>query len=289
MAADGKRFRSSRACTSCRQMKVKCDRRDKGPHRCTRCEITNIACEIDHNFQRRRMKGSNEDVQDLRREMELLKSQVAPLVPRTISGSLPDAGNPVPGSSSSPFHSARAYMLTLPRSTAEITLLPWQIEAGFDTFFEKMHPFLPFLVRPEPNACFEREPFLFWTICMLGLRRDGAPCAKALAAYVSSEATQAPYSRCHCQSKATSVVQALLLLSLVAFQQHLPSTRTRLVARWRCDTPSFANWSQPAWCCFGIRSQRWKEGYTEFNSRISQDLGRVLHRQYNNSLHTRHI
>jgi hypothetical protein len=163
------------------------------------------------------MKGSNEDVQNLRRDMELLKSQVAPLVPRTIPGTLPDAGSPVPGSSSSPCHSARAYMLTLPRSTAQVTLLPWQIDAGFDTFFEKMHPFLPFLVRPEPNACFEREPFLFWTICMLGLRRDGAPCAKALAAYVSSEAMQAPYSRCHCQSKATSVVQALLLLSLWPF------------------------------------------------------------------------
>lgn len=217
MAADGKRFRSSRACTSCRQMKVKCDRRHKASHRCTRCETADTECEIDHNFQRRRTKGSNDDFQILRREVELLKSQVAPLVPRTISGILPDDGSPVPGSSSSIYHSTPAYTLTLPRSTAEVTLLPWQIDKGFDTFFEKMHPFLPFLVRPEPNHCFEREPFLFWTICMLGLRREAAPCAKALAAYVSSEAIQGPYSRCHSQSKATSVVQALLLLSLWPF------------------------------------------------------------------------
>jgi hypothetical protein len=160
------------------------------------------------------MKGSNEEVRLLRCEMELLKSQVAPLVPQNTSSILPDEASPVPGSSSSTYHSAPAHTLTLSRSTADVTLLPWQIDTAFDTFFEKMHPFLPFLLRLEPNPCYEREPLLFWTICMLGLREEAAPRAKALATYVGSEAMQAPYSRCHSQSRATSVVQALLLLSL---------------------------------------------------------------------------
>ncbi|KAK6200895.1 uncharacterized protein RJT21DRAFT_29124 [Scheffersomyces amazonensis] len=63
--------RSKRACTTCRQIKLKCDAIDKFPKKCTRCERLGSICEIDTNFKRepvRRNSNSHTKVDTVSRE-----------------------------------------------------------------------------------------------------------------------------------------------------------------------------------------------------------------------------
>ena len=218
----GKRFRSTRACTSCRQMKMKCDRREKLPDRCTRCQETDSVCEISSTFKRQRMKGNidNEETRALRQELEQLKSQVASLAPQASSVDTPSTtlNKPSPVTVTWAPNFGLGAHPTIQRSAGDITLLSWHIDAAFATFFEKMHPLLPFVTESPPNACYNREPFLFWTICTLGLRSVAPDLAHALSPFVSAEALDAPRRSCHNQAAATAVIQALLLLSLWPFK-----------------------------------------------------------------------
>jgi hypothetical protein len=166
------------------------------------------------------MKGhDNQEMRSLRQELEQLKSQVASLVPQTSSGSIitntsPSAASEVVWASPST-HDANA---TVQRSAGDTILLPWHIDAAFAAFFNEMHPLLPFLSESSPNACYDREPFLFWTICVLGLRSVGPDLANSLSPFVTTEALHAPPRSCHNQAAATAVIQALLLLSFWPFK-----------------------------------------------------------------------
>ncbi|ABN65773.2 Suppressor of Essential Function, partial [Scheffersomyces stipitis CBS 6054] len=54
MAVEGKvkHRRSKRACTGCRQIKLKCDAIERFPKKCTRCQRLGHICEIDSGFKR---------------------------------------------------------------------------------------------------------------------------------------------------------------------------------------------------------------------------------------------
>jgi hypothetical protein len=225
---NGKRFRSSTACTVCRQIKVKCDRRDRHPNRCSRCESTNSMCETSGTFERRRMKQSDpHETQKLRIELEELKQQVASLVPQPQQQSREHASLASPRTSGiSPSVSSivdvtaggdRFILQTMQRNLGSIVVEPWDIDMAFATFFRDMHPLLPFLTEASPNAFYDREPFLFWTIVVLGSRSVLPSLSKSLADHVKTEALQAPLRTCHNQAAATAVVQGLLLLSLWPF------------------------------------------------------------------------
>ena len=200
-------------------MKIKCNRRERLPLRCTRCETTDSKCQISSDFQRRRVKAHDDhETSKLRQELEKLKSQVASLIPQASPAGTTNAISPSSGSISTSVARARPEMdPTLQRSAGDIVLLPLQIDTAFAIFFKEMHPFLPFLVNSTPNSTYSREPFLFWTICLLGLRSGDPDLSKALSNHVSSEALQAPMRSCHNQAAATSVVQALLLLAIWPF------------------------------------------------------------------------
>ena len=219
MASTGKRFRSSTACTMCQQMKIRCDRRERLPDRCTRCETTDSVCEISPTFERRRMRAPDEETRNLRQELQQLKAQVAamaPLIPppanspRGLSTSSTSIGTRTGGS-------ARDVDITVQRNAGVIILQPWQIDAAFAIFYRDMHSFLPFLSKATPNACYDQEPFLFWVICVLGLRSSMPDVSRGLSPHVNMEALQAPARSAHNQAAATAVVQGLLLLSLWPF------------------------------------------------------------------------
>lgn len=174
------------------------------------------------------MKGTHdeEETKRLRQELEQLKSQVAALVQPQLEPQ--SAGSVVSHTSPSASLSATidatidlglsgSETPTKHRNVGDIDLTPWQIDTAFDTFFSNMHPFLPFLAETTPSACYETEPFLFWVICVLGLRSTYPDLSKRLQSHVSQEALQAPMRTCHNQAAALSVVQGLLLLAVWPF------------------------------------------------------------------------
>ncbi|PMD29630.1 hypothetical protein L207DRAFT_574030 [Hyaloscypha variabilis F] len=215
MSSTGKRFRTSTACTTCRQLKMKCDRRERQPNRCSRCESMDQPCELSSVFQRRRMKGqahNEEETRRLREELEQLKSQVSSLLPLLSPHSLPATGPSIVAAPT--IFEPNVSRETIQRSAEGITLLPDQIDAAFKTFFRDMHPYFPFLDEVKPDSCYNREPFLFWAICMLGLRSTYPALSNGLSNHVTMESIQAPLRSCHNQNAATTVVQGLLLLSI---------------------------------------------------------------------------
>jgi hypothetical protein len=161
-------------------------------------------------------------VASLSAELEQLKNQNAALVAQLRSSLVPQNSVASPSAisvrSTAGLVEADGYVMpTLERSVGGVIMQPWDIDIAFTTFFRDMHPFLPFLTQSSPNSFYEREPFLFWTICVLGCRAVLPDLSKSLSDYVKNEAVQAPLRTCHNQAAATSVVQALLLLALWPF------------------------------------------------------------------------
>jgi hypothetical protein len=224
MSSNGKRFRSSTACTVCRQLKMKCDRKEKLPSRCTRCEGTDQVCETNHSFERRRMKANydDEETKQLRNELEPLTSQVASLLPQH-SISSPENQLSIVGAvspsvlSNNGASTAGSEAPTRQRTAGESVVTSWQINTAFATFFRDMYPFLPFLIETTPNACYDTDPFLFWVICVLGPRSASPELSTCLSQRVITDALQAPLRTCHKQAAALSVVQGLLLLAIWQF------------------------------------------------------------------------
>lgn len=226
MASDGsnaKRFRSSTACTTCRQMKLKCDRAERLPNRCTRCQTRDSVCQTSRTFKRRRMKGRSDDaeVRRLRHELEQLRAHVASLPAQMPAVADASSRSSISTTTSRLFTQGSIIenlQSTLDRDAGNIKVLSGQIDLAFMTFFHDMHPFLPFIQEMTPNACYEQQPFLFWTICMLGFRSCAPDLSKSLSSYVNFEALQAPLRSCHSQAAATPIIQGLLLLSLWPFR-----------------------------------------------------------------------
>jgi hypothetical protein len=161
------------------------------------------------------MKDGNqaeEETRRLREELEQLKSQVSSLLPVLSPASISTAS-----AAALPDYVPVTAQGTLPRSAEGITVVSDQIDTAFRTFFRDIHPYFPFLDEIEPNACYDREPFLFWTICMLGLRSTFPDVSNGLSHHVTMESIQAPLRSCHNQNAATTVVQGLLLLSIWPF------------------------------------------------------------------------
>lgn len=165
------------------------------------------------------MRAPDEEMHTLRQELQQLKAQVAAMAPLIRSPANTQSGLS-PSSTSGETRtggSARDVDITVQRSAGEIILLPWQIDSAFATFYRDMHPFLPFLSEATPNACYDQEPFLFWVICVLGLRSSMPDVSRGLAPHVNMEALQAPTRSAHNQAAAAAVVQGLLLLSIWPF------------------------------------------------------------------------
>ncbi|KAH8879324.1 hypothetical protein GQ53DRAFT_44779 [Thozetella sp. PMI_491] len=79
--------RSSMACTTCRQVKLRCDASTRYPAACSRCDKQKRACLFDSSFKRRAVRGALEKATE---ENERLQRLV-----RSIQGAGDDCTSPV--------------------------------------------------------------------------------------------------------------------------------------------------------------------------------------------------
>jgi len=54
--------RNQKACTSCRQVKLRCDSAQRFPSPCSRCQMGDLQCRIDPDFRRTRAKHQLDEV-----------------------------------------------------------------------------------------------------------------------------------------------------------------------------------------------------------------------------------
>ncbi|KAF1839013.1 hypothetical protein BDW02DRAFT_564352 [Decorospora gaudefroyi] len=64
--------RPVRTCTQCKQVKLRCDSKEKFPAPCTRCTTRNLQCIVDSSFRR---TPARKRVEEMAKELEALRSQ----------------------------------------------------------------------------------------------------------------------------------------------------------------------------------------------------------------------
>lgn len=181
----------ARACTSCRQVKLRCDAKEKAPDSCTRCETQRLDCKMDPHFKRVPARRALEDVASrLNYLQEALGLDPTAQTSATLSETLrrsrrPDIRQlPFPGSSyqgsdlSSPTEEPsidrRFYAIEDESETGiwqlgDVTFNADKLRLLFRHFDETHYKHGPFL---EPctslYAYHDKSELLFWTIAMIG-------------------------------------------------------------------------------------------------------------------------
>lgn len=189
-----------RACTPCRQQKLRCDALTSGSKSCSRCATNAISCYFSTNFERKKARSKA----DLQREIDLLRHQGRPPAmsehaSETSSASVLQMGiQPVQDTvaydgtaqrqeplnlavGSTPGSSRAAYEApstpSLPTTTATraldgIHVETFKINDCFTLFFRHYHRTLPILDPSwDPDTVFLLSPFVFWCVVITGSRR----------------------------------------------------------------------------------------------------------------------
>ncbi|KIV97159.1 hypothetical protein PV10_00941 [Exophiala mesophila] len=190
-----------RACTPCRQQKLRCDALTSGSKSCSRCALNDISCYFSTNFERKKARSKA----DLQREIDLLRHQVRPptmsehasekssasglqmgmqAVQDTVAHvgtaqreeSLDLTVGSTPGSSRAA-HEARSTHQSSSTTTATRALDGIYVEAFkindcFTLFFRHYHRTLPILDPSwDPDTVYLLSPFVFWCVVITGSRR----------------------------------------------------------------------------------------------------------------------
>lgn len=186
--------RSSKACTECRQVKLRCDSKQNFPDPCSRCKARSLVCTFDPSFKRTPTKGQLERVtkqlNQLQSALGLPQRQPGPdylQVPQSIDGRTSSADSHSSGPSP-------------PESCPTVHLLPSEPDVYFglsesnDTvpevfrlgkfqlpaervrdlflhFARYQYKHVPIVdIRRHYNDIHSKTPFLFWTIITVAIR-----------------------------------------------------------------------------------------------------------------------
>ncbi|KAH8817145.1 hypothetical protein F5884DRAFT_243948 [Xylogone sp. PMI_703] len=184
----------AKACTRCRQWKVRCDISDDEPGGCSRCRSLKKPCVFDRTFKRtprtKRMSQRSSEIQlpqpvvdnplstpDSTASIHISQNdRGATSFPlewaSQLSGSPEDGMNMVIQQPSTLQTLPRVDMC-LPRtgtsplfSIGDVTLTPAQTKERFRRYFAWYHQYLPFKMRAHSaEEVYAKSPLLFWTIC----------------------------------------------------------------------------------------------------------------------------
>ncbi|EME78110.1 uncharacterized protein MYCFIDRAFT_79333 [Pseudocercospora fijiensis CIRAD86] len=177
-----------KACTECRQQKVRCDAYLDYARPCTRCRAGNLPCVISKHFQRRPRQSKAQ----LQHEIDRLKARVEgghdhenqseptpdhfspPTRSNSDSRHVTFDGSPTVLKSSSPaegtYDSSQFTHddATLTRSLQNVTIESYHIDECYNMRVQKSNGL--FEDSLTPNERYQQSPLLFWTILLVGSR-----------------------------------------------------------------------------------------------------------------------
>lgn len=236
--------RPIKACTNCRQQKIKCNAGESYPNPCERCKRYGRECVVDPHFRPRKggqVELLREDVRRLQsqiREMQSLKSEAS------TSNMQPEHDNEVlvravvPADDSSPSSLSSSTLSNSPPRSIGLRLAEEEQNDGYDVVIvpsqgpytlenvqlsseeaEKFHnifikdylDFMPILESKSAGNLYSQSEFLFWTVMLIASQSE--PTSDLYLSLVD------PVKRlmakvCWFQTPRSShVVQALILLS----------------------------------------------------------------------------
>ncbi|KAK0102532.1 hypothetical protein ONS95_006145 [Cadophora gregata] len=165
------------ACTSCRQVKLRCDNAQTFPAACTRCRKNNLQCRVDPNFRRIRTKHR---LSEVTQELTALQKKLAEK-----SNDDSQQGTSTRGEDSTQLgengqtaFNENFYFMSplqdLPEPTpylGDIELEADQVVRLFEHFHKHYYRHCPILnTQSSVAALYNRSPFLFWTIIIISSR-----------------------------------------------------------------------------------------------------------------------
>lgn len=192
----------AKACTSCRQSKLRCDSDTRAPDPCSRCQSMNKRCIFDRAFH---STSKSRRLQELEAEVTRL---------RQTAGAAPHDGSSLTSPMPTPTVEPQGQQLESPclpdKSIGNVTLKAAQVDELFRVFFAQCHPYLPFSLPASPETIYERCVLLFWVICAVASCPDSSSGLQAhIQAMIGQIATTSPRS--------IEVVQALLIMCMWPF------------------------------------------------------------------------
>ena len=214
-----------KACTECRQQKLKCDARKDYSRPCSRCANLNLQCIVSTSFRRRKKQTKAE----LQKEIEKLRSGADPAPATVLLGqsgaSIPETSKaqlatPL-SSQTSPDNSVShalktrieaAYLATISRTLAGCTVDPQQINDCWRLYFKEYFPLMSVVDVPTttPNDTYGRSQILFWSIVVTGARKY--PADPSLFWQLAPHVTALALSSLAYRANPVQLVQALLNL-----------------------------------------------------------------------------
>ena len=158
----------AKACTRCRQSKLRCDFDAESPNACTRCRSIGKACVVDRNF---RHTSKSRRVLELETELKRIRQERPETVESaSLSNSLlaqvqsaqpqPSQRQPIPTGTNVPTSQCLQN-----KSIGRVHLTAGQVTEAFRVFFVQCHPYLDFSIPTSPETVYQKCPLLFWVIC----------------------------------------------------------------------------------------------------------------------------
>lgn len=193
-----------RACTPCRQQKLRCDASTSASKSCSRCVANDTPCYFSATFERQKARSKAE----LQREIEMLRHQAQAPPPQTLEQSNDRSSTSAVQAESHEMRDGTLYgdatlqiqpagLALASTSSPETTFAPepapppvvaaltthtralegvyvdaFKINDCFALFFKHYHPVLPIL-DPSwgPDTFYTLSPLVFWCIVVTGSRR----------------------------------------------------------------------------------------------------------------------
>lgn len=192
----------AKACTRCRQAKLRCDPDPETSDTCIRCRSINKLCIFDRTFRAtsksRRLKELEAEVERLREAANDNNIQASPDVVQQTQL------HPVSFSTTS---------CRLDKSIGNVNLTAAQVTECFRVFFLNCHPYLPLSIPNSPETVHETCPFLFWVICAAASSTDTMLLIQSSIQAMIGQIVVSP-------PRLVEVVQGLLILCMWPFPFH---------------------------------------------------------------------
>lgn len=222
----------AKACTRCRQWKVRCDIEDSNHSRCTRCRNVNTPCVFDGRFKRVPKRNDLAALQgEVRRLTRMMEgeghSHCASGQPRATA--LPTASHHLDRGDlarnqdgiqnlNRDYDTSLANILLVdrlfspcvaPKSIGDLVLTAAQVNELFRVFFTRCHAYLPFAVTKVVEEIHARSALLFWVICAISSDAENSVRMKPYIEGLIPSVLSPPHN--------VQVVQGLLLLCIWPF------------------------------------------------------------------------
>jgi hypothetical protein len=217
----------AKSCTECRQVKLKCDYREKAPEDCTRCTKRGLECKKDATFKRvpsrvRRQQQQQQQQQQQRRSLSATSSPTS-----DVSYSDPTVKqqglNPLAftdgrrDSDRSPFLKLESFSAEETFTTGDITLSSHTVVALFQHFEKRLWPQFPLL---EPcyslSQLHTQSQILFWVLVAVSSRYN--PQHPNLYGKLAAQFEDNLFQRLFLGGHSMKRLHAMLLLCLWPFQ-----------------------------------------------------------------------